>query len=271
MTEKFQFYKNSSTFHGSVDIVMGTSFDIVIAGNERSVSESAWFEISRELKRLDKLLNRFGEQSEISKINKTAFQESVKISGEIWKILTDCKQFYEKTLGLFDITLQDFSKIEFIENGQSIRFLSSDLHLDLGGYAKGFALQIIDKILRKSEIYQAFVNFGNSSIMGVGHHPYGDSWKVSIKNPFKIGDSVDEICLNDMSMSTSGNTPTYSKHIKNPKSGKFNDAFQLVCVKAKDPVVAEVLSTALMIADENEKGILLKNFEVEETKTYFFR
>lgn len=271
MTEKFQFYKNSSTFHGSVDIVMGTSFDIVIAGNERSVSESAWFEISRELKRLDKLLNRFGEQSEISKINKTAFQESVKISGEIWEILTDCKQFYEKTLGLFDITLQDFSKIEFIENGQSIRFLSSDLHLDLGGYAKGFALKIIDQILRKSEIYQAFVNFGNSSIMGVGHHPYGDSWKVSIKNPFKIRDSVDEICLNDMSMSTSGNTPTYSKHIKNPKSGKFNDAFQLVCVKAKDPVVAEVLSTALMIADENEKGILLKNFEVEETKTYFFR
>lgn len=270
MGGKFQFHSDSGISHGSLELVMGTYFDIVMVGKERSVTESVWYEISNELTRLERMLNRFDEKSDISKINKTAFQEDVPVNGEMWNILQDCKDLNKKTLGLFDVTLSDFSKVELIEKTKSVRFHSGSLHLDFGGFAKGYALKKIGVILKNTGINQAFVNFGNSSIMGIGHHPFGDSWKVGINNPFKIGTVADEIDLKDMAMSTSGNTPAYSRHIKNPKSGDFSEAFKLVSVKAKDPLVAEILSTVLMIADGDEKEVILRNFEIEDTKTYNF-
>lgn len=270
MTGKFRFFEDSNTAHGLLEMIMWTNFDVLIVGANRTTAELVWHDIYHELIRLEKLLNRFDRQSEIYKINQTAFLGKVKVSREIWDILQECKEFHRKTIGLFDITLHDFRKIQFLEKSRSICFLSDELYIDLGGFAKGFALKKIEEILKNAGIKTAFVNFGNSSIMGVGHHPYGDSWKVGINNPFNTENIVDEINLNDMSVSISGNTPAYSKHIKNPKSGKYSDVFQLIYVTAKDPLVAEVLSTALMIADEQEKAQILENFEINDTKTYIF-
>ena len=270
MPGQFQFYDDSLMFHGSMGYIMGTRFDIISIGKSKETSEAVWQYISLELIRLDKMLNRFDPNSEISHINNFAVQESVSLSNEFWKILLTCKEFHKRTLGLFDITLTDFTKIDFNYNSYSIRFQIPGLLLDLGGYAKGYALKKINQILVKSTVNQAFVNFGNSSILGIGHHPFGHSWKISINNPYKAGEAIDEIDLIDMSLSTSGNTPSYPKHIINPTTGKYDDTLKLVCVKAKDPVVAEVVSTSLMIASQRERKEILRNFEVEFTQTYTF-
>ena len=271
MTDKFRFFDDSNIAHGSLEQIMHTNFDILTAGADRAAAELAWHDIYHELSRLEKMLNRFDRQSEIYKINQTAFFENVEVSREFWDILQACKEFHRKTLGLFDITLHDFDKIQFFEKTRSVRFLSDGLYIDLGGFAKGFALQKVDKILKNAGVKTAFVNFGNSSIMGVGHHPYGDSWKVGINSPLNAEIVVDEINLKDMSISISGNTPAYNRHIKNPKSGKYSEAFQLIYVTAKDPLAAEVLSTTLMIADEEKKMQILDNFEIKDTKTYIFK
>jgi TonB-dependent SusC/RagA subfamily outer membrane receptor len=183
-------------------------------------------------------------------------------------IMTDCRIYHEKTMGLFDISLKDFSKVVLLESDCAVSFLSPEITLDLGAYAKGYALQVIGGKLKKYNVLNAFLSFGDSSILGIGNHPYGNSWKVSVTNPFVHHEVLGEIDLQHTSLSTSGNSPSYSNHIVRPDSGRRNNERKLVCVVAGNQVDAEVLSTALMVATDQERQEILQNFEIESFKIY---
>ena len=116
------------------------------------------------------------------------------------------------------------------------------LTLDFGGFAKGYALKKIQEILLRGNIENAFVDFGNSSIMGIGHHPYGDCWKVSLQNPY-TQQTLDEFCLTDNTLSTSGNTEQYTGHIINPLTGIYNEQKKVTSILSDNPLDAEILST----------------------------
>lgn len=261
------YYDSSSMFHGFLANIMGTRFDIVIIGKGKNEAEEVWEKILSELRRLERMLNRFDRESEVAQINLRAYEHPVKVSEEMWSILMDCRYYHQATLGLFDITLKDFSKIIFNEGRRSVYFSRKNIHLDFGGYAKGYALKKIRDILIEADIHQCFVDFGNSSILGLGHHPYGNSWKVGIKNPFVEGEIIDEIELRDESLSTSGNTSSYTKHIINPFSGEYNDDRKLVCVVSRNPIEAEVLTTTLMIAPPDNKKTIINRFDINTDKT----
>lgn len=117
-------------------------------------------------------------------------------------------------------------------------------------------------------IDQYFVNFGNSSILGIGNHPFGDAWKVSIENPFNINTIVDEISKSNASLSVSGNTPSYSRNVVIPKSGKSEVDNKLVSVLMHDPLDAEVLSTAFLIASKIEREQLIDRFRIIKAREY---
>ena len=258
------YYESTSVSHGSLMNVMGTRFDIIMVGEKKLESEVIWYNIVTELQRLNSMLNRFDKTSEISRINKEAFFNLIRVSSEMWTILQSCKQYYLQTFGLFDITLKDFSKVVLSEETSSVAFLQPDVALDLGGFAKGYTMRKIKKMLIDAEVRHCFVDFGNSAVLGIGHHPYGDSWKVSIENPFNKAQILHETALKDEALSVSGNTPSYTGHIVRPDSGNATQARQLIYVTATDPLDAEVLTTALMIADQEEKKQLIRNFEIKE-------
>jgi len=267
---KFAYYEASLMAHGSLLNVMGTRFDIIIIGKNKSESEAVWFKIESELKRLDRLLNRFDPASEVSKINNIVEHQQIRVSEEMWQILNNCKFYHQETFGLFDITLKNFYAIRFHEHNKAVSFSQSGIRIDFGGYGKGYALKRIKGIMEDAAVHQCFVDFGNSSILGVGHHPFGDAWKVSIENPFDAGQTADEISLRDMVLSVSGNTPSYSGHIVHPKSGSPETGRKLVSVLMDDPLDAEVLSTTFSIATESEKEQLKKSFKIFDAKEYNF-
>ena len=168
------------------------------------------------------MLNRFDATSEVSKLNSHTQQDSVSVSAELEDILRSCQYYYEKTLHLFDITLNDFSQIQ-IHGNHHISFSNFSVTLDFGGFAKGYALKKIQEILLRGNIENAFVDFGNSSIMGIGHHPYGDCWKVSLQNPY-----------------------TQKK---------------VTSILSDNPLDAEILSTVWMIADDQQREQINENFK----------
>lgn len=270
MDEKcsFDYYEASQMFHGSMTDIMGTRFDIVLVGKSRQCADTIWLELINELKKLEHLFNRFDKSSEVSRINNDAKNGFVSVNPEMWAVLQDCKRYYDLTLGLFDITKKDFSKVCLRESDNAVSFLSDDISLDFGGYAKGYALRKIQYILHENNVKQCFVDFGNSSILCIGTHPYGDSWKVSIENPYCKGEIADEISLRDEAMSVSGNTPHYSGHIVHPVSGEQNEMQKAVCVIAKNPLDAEVLTTTVMIASPEEKDKIVKQFNIKSISEY---
>ncbi len=264
----FNYYDASSMFHGSLMNIMGTKFDIVILDKKESESETIWYGIVSELRRLDRMLNRFDAASEVSHVNREAFAKPIRVTPEMFAVLQHCKRYYMQTLGLFDITLKDFSKVALSEATRSVAFSHADISLDFGGFAKGYAMKKIKKLLLNAGVGCCFVDFGDSSLLGIGHHPYGDSWKVSVENPFNKQQILNEILLRDEALSVSGNTPAYTAHIVRPDSGQSMRQHRLVCIKTADPLDAEVLTTAFMVAHSDEKERIIENFEIRERFEY---
>ena len=252
------YYKKSNLFHGSLMNIMGTRLDAVMTGDESHLSE-VWEQIVAETERLHSMLNRFDAASDISRINRDAAKNPVELNDELWYILTDVKKYHQQTFGYFDVSLRDFNRVILDDERRTVTFADKDISLDFGGYAKGYALKQIQEILQKSGVTQALVNFGNSSVLAIGSHPHGEYWGIDIENPFQPGQKLETCTLCNQSLSVSGNTAKHTEHIINPFSGKYFAGRKLVSVASTDAVEAEILSTAIIIADENSI-FLMKNF-----------
>ena len=256
----FNYYRKSNLFHGSMMNLMGTRLDVVMSGNESLLTE-VWRRIVAETERLHRMLNRFDPASDISCINHKAVAHPVALSDELWNMLTDIKKYHRYTLGYFDITLRDFNRVILDERCRTVAFAEKKISLDLGGYAKGYALEKMREIMTTAGVTQALVNFGNSSVLALGAHPHGNYWGVGVDDPFGTGQQLKTYQLRNQSLSTSGNTPQHTEHIINPHSGKYISEKKLVSVVSSNAVEAEVLSTAIMIADKNSILFIKKMFE----------
>lgn len=227
-------------FRGGIPHVMGTRLEMLAVGVDSEVVLPLWDSLYDKAVALDRMLNRFDPESEVSLLNVYDSPLECPMSDSLASMVSLAEQYRERTLGLFDVTWMDGK-------------------LDFGGFAKGYFLRRCRDMLLQAGIGCAFVDFGGSSILGIGHHPYGDSWKVSVVNPYSHL-PVKEVSLKDIAMSTSGNTPSYSGHICNPRTGEKCSDRRLVCVVSPDPLEAEVLSTVLMMAGPDEAAALQKEF-----------
>lgn len=280
---------------------MGTRFEIVLPGREESGedNESVYNEIYDEVKRLEKKLNRFSEDSVISRINAGAYSEPLNIDDETFNVLLICYKYAQATNGMFDITIPPLLDIWNIKHGikqgddepeyseicdclrkigyqhiklddelKTISFDKPDVKIDLGGFAKGLALEKVEGLLSKKDIKSAFISFGESSVLAVGTHPYGDSWKIGVQNIFKSGENAASFDIKDSAVSTSGinsqvdisNPATYG-HVVNPKTGYPVQGIRTVSVVSNSPLDAEVISTAFLIADEDDRQLMLNQFK----------
>ncbi len=246
-------------FHGSLMNIMGTRLDVLMIGEEKLLS-LLWEDIVSEAERLHRMLNRFNPGSEISHVNAHAVSHPVKVNDELWTILVDIKKYHQSTLGYFDATLRDYNLVILDENNQTVVFADKTILLDMGGYAKGYALGKMQKMLLQAGVRQALVNFGNSSVVALGTHPHGNCWSIGIEDPFHPGRQLKVFELCDTSLSTSGNTTQHTNHIIDPHSGKYMAERKLVSVIFPNCVDAEILSTALSVADNQSIEAIKKSY-----------
>ena len=157
-----------------------------------------------------------------------------------------CESYLIQTKGLFDI-----SKGE-------------DKDIDFDGFLKGYALRRIALILKAGKVKDAFINFGGTSMMAIGKHPYGDCWTFTLENP-ETEDELKEFELRGECLSVSGNTSDCNGHIINPLTHKVFEDAKLSIVKTKDPLDAEILSMVLLLANDSQKKEMSYNFKGIET------
>lgn len=270
MESDTNYYEASDLFHGSIMHAMGTRLDVLIVGLPQFEAVACWEEMEAEIERLSKLYNKFDEASELYTVNEHASKMPIPVEGELWKILTDCKQYHAMTCGYFDISLKDYNKVVLDASKRTVFFQDPSIQLDLGAFGKGYALESLRPILEKHTVNCALLNFGNSSVMAIGSHPHGDSWSIGVEKPTSPQEVLGVVELRDCSMSTSGNMPTHSSHIVDPHTGVYSSENKLVSIKTFSAVDAEVLSTSLVIAPDDMASEITANFIVDEYYSFSY-
>ncbi|MEX0986947.1 MAG: FAD:protein FMN transferase [Bacteroidales bacterium] len=267
---------------------MGTRLEIVIPGIAEPEGLDLTRGISQRMEDMVGQISNYDPESDLSKVNREATDHAVEVNGYLLELIEAGIRFNKETLGYYDFTLGGWSsrpdlirdtgkRFELLHNipfnerfsleGTSLRFLHKDVRIDSGGIGKGMALKVIEKMIHELEIPTAFISFGGSSVLGIGNHPHGDGWKVGIQHPQMSDRTLSEVTIFNQSISVSGNSMNNRKkygeqgHIINPMDGGFYMAQGVISVVAENPVVAEVLSTALTVAGEEHEKQILSHFE----------
>lgn len=257
-------HEAGSLFHGVVPRVMGTRLEVLMVHPDIEMLSRLWRDVACLLESMDRVFDRFAPDSEVSRLNSRS-RDIADISPVMEDALRLCGDYYERTLHLFDVTLGHFRDVT-VGAGKVI-FRNPMVRLDFGGFAKGYALRSVRRLLVDNGVTDAFIDFGGSSIIGMGHHPYGDCWRVGLDSPWS-GARLRDFSLMDTSLSTSGNTRFYSGHIVNPMTGVSNRKRMVATAVAEDPLDAEVLSTVWMIADREQMRQISERFGKFEADIY---
>jgi len=265
--------------------VFGTLVDISIYGEDDKRAKQAASEVMHEFQRLHDMLHAW-QPSELSELNAAfAKGESMAVSDELAKILQDATQLSEQSNRLFNpaigglVQLWGFHADEFkpvqpeekriaqwvaanprmsditVSRGRA-ESTNKAVQVDLGGYAKGYALDRAAELLRKQGIRNALINIGGN-ILALGQH--GDRpWRVGIQHPRKSG-ALATLDLHDgEAIGTSGDYQRYFMvgnvrycHLINPRSGYPMQGVQAVTVLTHGPhagTLSDVDSKPLFIS-----------------------
>jgi thiamine biosynthesis lipoprotein len=234
---------------------MGSTYSIAVYGDDRIKMEAAVDAAFDEVRQLDDLLSNYKPDSEWSQVNRYAAERPVKVSPELFRLLSACLEYSRAGAGAFDITVGPLMKVWGFYKGsghlphraeiqtamanvgyrhilldpatQTVRFDRPGVEMDPGGIGKGYAVDRMVDVLRQRGVRIALVAGSGSSIYGMGTPPDDPKgWRTEIKDPWAASRSLAEVYLKDMSMSTSGSYEKFFRaegrtyaHIMDPRTG----------------------------------------------------
>ncbi|MFZ0960985.1 MAG: FAD:protein FMN transferase [Terriglobia bacterium] len=233
---------------------MGTTYTVVVYGRDQTFLSEVVHEVFAEIDQLDQQMSNYQPQSELSAINRDAAQREVMVSPQLFGLIQYSLRASEDSGGDFDITVGPLMKLWGFFRGQgrlpspaeisevqkrigyqhvhldaarrTIHFDANGMEFDLGGIAKGYAVDQAAEILRSNGITVALVSSGTSSIYALGSPPGERGWKITVRDPFQAGKPADVFRLQNFALSTSGNYEKFFKingktycHIMNPHTG----------------------------------------------------
>jgi thiamine biosynthesis lipoprotein len=251
-----------------------------------SESEAIIASVKQEFVRLQGLLSPWIEDSELARFNALDAGITMNISSEFHQLLRRSAYYAEISGGAFDITfagaghLYDYragiapddvrlqqTRIGMhylrIANDPSVAKVDQSVRIDLGGIAKGYAIDRAVALLRQAGIEHAYISLGGDSyVMGQRNDRL---WQVGIRHPRHEDAVAITLPLTDIAVSTSGDYERFFvrdgehvHHILNPKTGKPAGELSSVTVLAAAGVDADALSTTLFVLGI-EKGMALAN------------
>lgn len=235
---------------------MHTVIELLFILRGRDVAERIAREAEAVVADVENNLSRHIPSSPLSVLN--AAPGDTAVPDELYFVLELCERMREGTSGYFDIAALSGCIIRpayrCTPASHTVRRTSGEVIVDMGGFAKGYALEKVRKMMDGYGVERALLNFGDSSVAAVGAHPYGECWRVS---PYRRKElSFD---LKDSALSISGCGA--DGHIVDPVGGGKVTGRRDVAVTGRSALLCEVLSTALVAAPEGMRGHVMKNFE----------
>jgi FAD:protein FMN transferase len=277
------------------EAIMGTAIRVELWADDPAQGEAALRAVMAEMHRIDRTMSPHKADSELSIINRDAATRAVAISGEMVRLIRRAKEFSQLSGGAFDITyasvghLYDYRAqvrpsdaaiarareaighhhLLLDEKAGTIRFARAGVRIDLGGFAKGHAVDNSVAMLKEQGIEHAIVSAGGDSrVLGDRR---GRPWTIAIRDPRRPGEVVAVLPLEDVSISTSGDYERYFEqdgkrfhHLIDPRTGQSPDGVRSVTILAPDGLTSEALSkTVFMLGTQRGLELIATQAEVD--------
>jgi thiamine biosynthesis lipoprotein len=227
---------------------MATVFEIFAIHDDAVYVEQAVWEAFRELDRLELELSRFIENSDISRINNLKANQSTQIGLETFECLKQCAQLTSQTDGAFDITAGSNTSMNLLqldESDFSVKLLANSIHIDLGGFGKGYAIDSMAKLFREWDIECVLIHGGRSSVLALAEPPGEKGWPVTLSDPAQSGQILSHVYLKHRAVSASGLEKGH--HIINLRTGKSIKDRLAAWASTSGAATSDALSTAFMV------------------------
>lgn len=265
------------------EAIMGTRCAVELWSEDRAKGEAAIASVFADMRRIDRVMSTWKENTEISEVNREASKRPVRISEEFFRLLQESVRYSEITHGAFDITyasvgyLYDFKKgvhpdqqaidaalpgvdwrsMVLDEKDFTVFFKRPGMRIDLGGIAKGYSVDRGIEILQQHGITRAMVNAGGDTRI-IGDR-FGRPWVVGVRDPDHEGRVFLRLPLTDAAFSTSGDYERYFDedgkrfhHIIDPKTGDSARKCRSVTVISDTATRTDALTKSVFIMGPEE-------------------
>lgn len=283
---------------------MGSLFTIVLYAPDDATARSGFEAAFRRITALDKCLSDYDPRSELSQLSASSpHAKAVPVSDDLWAVLQASQQYHRLSDGAFDVTVGPlttlwrqarrakelpteaelkaaldavgFQHVQFSAKENFISLGQRNMRLDLGGIAKGFAVDEALAELRKHKITSALVN-GGGDIAASDAPPGREGWKIGVAPLAKDAQPSIFLLIKNQAIATSGDTWQYVEidgvrysHIVDPKSGLGLTARSSVTVIAPNCTAADALASSVSVLGPT-KGIALIDCQ-KETEAFVLR
>ncbi len=283
--------KPSRVKYRETKLLMGTivQVDVCHQPGEEPRRDKAYQEIWQRLENIHWRMSVFNGKSDVARINRS-YQNPQTIGADTYQLIKDAVYYSELTRGAFDITV--WPLIKLWQKGEEDNLIPPDdkiketrqvvgvnhirlmpenrvailnplTRVDLGGIAKGYAVDETVRIFRKNGFTQFFIDAGGDIYVG-GKSCKNQPWRIGIRDPRNTSEIMEVVELEDAAVTTSGDYEQYYEirgqrwsHIMNPVTGYPQKGVVSATVIAPTATAADALSTALCVLDPRQGAALI--------------
>ncbi len=270
------------------ETIMGTEVSVTVVAKSAKEGEASVDAALAEVKRFDRMMSLYKDDSEITRVNMAAGKNPVKVSPEMIEVEEAARRISELTDGAFDVTVGPlvvlwqmrlkqgnvptddeikrirhrvgYKNIVIDKKASTIFLKHPDMIMDFGGCAKGYAADKVAELLKRRGIENAIVALAGD-IRVMGHRPDGTPWRIGVQHPRDAAKTLTVLELSDKYISTSGDYERYQivhkkryHHILDPHTGRPSEGMESVTLVGDRGAIGDPLTTALFILGP-EKGM----------------
>lgn len=262
--------------------LMGNAFEITVVSDDEKTANGHIDAAIEEIRRIEKLLTTFSEESQTNLINKNAGIQAVKVDWEIFDLIERSLRISKITDGYFDISyggidksfwnfdkemkqlpdpelikkhlkLVNYQNIILDRKNQTVFLKEKGMRIGFGAIGKGYAAEMAKRILQNRGVVSGIVN-ASGDLTTWGNQANGKSWTVGIADPDNSKRPFSYMNITDMAVATSGNYEKFVvingkkySHTINPKTGMPVSGVKSVTIFCPNAEIADAMATPVSI------------------------
>jgi thiamine biosynthesis lipoprotein len=261
---------------------MGNGFELsVVADNEQWANDCIDAGIE-EIKRIERLLTTFSDDSETNRINANAGIKPVEVSRETFDLIDRSLKISKVTQGAFDLSygsidkrlwnfdkqmtslpdagtakkmvrLINYRNIILGEEKCTVFLAEQGMRIGFGGIGKGYAAERAKLIMKQLGVISGIVN-ASGDLTAWGLQPDGKKWTIGIANPDVSHQIFSSLNISEMAVATSGNYEKFIlvdgkkySHTINPRTGLPVTGIKSVTIITTNAEIADAMATPVTI------------------------